>query len=94
MKNKNTQKELEKISNHEYYKRRGYTWLTQVYKTASCYKWRAFYDCLDFAKKHNTTLYIGGANCCRFTCSCDYYENGKHMLAYFTAYNTYIFEIY
>lgn len=85
-----TQKQLQMISNYKYAR---YDTIGQLYKNASCYKWRAENNILNEMQNNNGYDYrVCGGNSCTFSCAYRYKDNdGYEHLVYHTAYNRFDF---
>jgi len=67
--------------------------LDDVYKTYSCYKYRAYDYCIyEMHRKDGFNFRITSANCNFFCCGFLYYDKDKHLhCRYYTGRNTYDF---
>lgn len=74
--NLNTKKATAIIDEYNYYSRRGYSELYQVYNNYSHYKAAALEHCKALkAKYHGANGCIGGANCMQFSYYFDYVDD-------------------
>lgn len=87
-----TQKQIQMINN---YKNARYYTIGELYKNASCYKWRAENDILSEMRNNGGYDYrVCGGNSCTFSCAYRYDDKqGQTHLVYHTHCNRYDFII-
>lgn len=89
--NKNTKKAKNLIDNYNNAKT---TRLNEIYKNASNYKWRAYYNILEDMKEDNgERLRVFNANCMQYSAGYTFTKDNKKFLKYYTKDNLYLIEI-